>query len=209
MKTKYFLVGFLAISILAFGTMVNADTYMLGVEKGDQCTYTVIEADAGYGYGSSAVLTVDSISVTASGWDVIISVAGSSNNLPLSIGNQPKTGEMPIYLCPIDVANYLKELATAYNEYVTLVTVSGTTWTYDTTASSAFYSGVDMVYTITFDATTGWATKIKLVQDGTTTLEMTGVPGGAGGIPGYELPLLLGITGIFAIGLIYITKKRV
>jgi len=57
----------------------------------------------------------------------------------------------------------------------------------------------------TYDTQSGFLTQFQIIdEDGTVIYEY----GLSQFIPGYEIPLILGITGIIIIGLIYIVKKR-
>ncbi len=61
------------------------------------------------------------------------------------------------------------------------------------------------VEVFTYDTNTGFLIEYKIIdEDGTIIYKYRQ----SVFIPGYELPLLLGITGIFVIGLIFIMKKR-
>ena len=56
-----------------------------------------------------------------------------------------------------------------------------------------------------YDTQTGFLTGYKIIDEGGTVIYEYG---SSQFIPGYEIPIILGIIGIFTIGLIYIMKKR-
>ena len=57
----------------------------------------------------------------------------------------------------------------------------------------------------TYDTETGYLIEFKIIDEDGAIIYQYGL---SEIIPGYELPLILGIIGIFTIGLIYIMKKR-
>ena len=62
----------------------------------------------------------------------------------------------------------------------------------------------DVIYEFTYDEDTGIRVRTRfLTTDDEVIVEMS-----AAGIPGYELPILLGFVGFSTLGLIYITMKR-
>lgn len=206
MKPKYFLLGFMAISILAFGSMVQAaTTYKLGVGEGSSITYTVVKADsemiASGTEGSTVTMEISNVAESSSTWTVTFKVGSDSGSLAVS--KTPSVGAFVIYVCPVPVADYLTALTAAWNDAYSavfgedLASVSGTMWKLD-------FQGEG--WEITFDATTGWATSIKMLENDVVTYEISGVP--AGSIPGYELPLLLAIGGITTFGIMYTMMKK-
>lgn len=230
-KTRYFLIGFLLLSVFAFAAMVKAADYEVGVAENDELTWTVKtldgeaykdltgeEYDESEGDKSKIQITKvetkdDKATITYDSWDTTSE----------SFSEEPddKDQEMTLHLSKDDISNltaygffYRQIIPTAPSDYIAAVVEE---------ADNEDFSAEGSTLTITGDSI-----KLLLTNDKESSLKVTynnkGVLstwqlldadnkvvaelGLAGGIPGYELPLLLGITGIFSIGLIYTIMKR-
>jgi len=108
---------------------------------------------------------------------------------------------------PIDVAKYLDEIdewkEDDYEEYKTKDNTVIHDSIFDDEDDKEDEENFLEVYT--YDTENGFLTRYQIIdEDGVVIYEY----GLSEIIPGYELPLILGIIGIFTIGLIYIMKKR-
>ncbi|MFX1257244.1 MAG: hypothetical protein ACFFAN_05270, partial [Promethearchaeota archaeon] len=64
----------------------------------------------------------------------------------------------------------------------------------------------DYIEEWTWDENTGWLSLYQLMNDDEEVIYEVAA---AGAIPGYELPILLGVTAAFTIGLIYVIRKKI
>lgn len=221
MKVKYVLFGFIGLSLLSFLSIARADTYTLGVSAGSSQTYTVVKSGGDYtSYAQEGgTFTIEVLEVLETSVNDGQNYGDSHWELSLKISAEGKADQTKAYwisktptfgiafFCPISVSDYL---ATADSLYDTTdsVTLSGTGYTRDSGSQTTQY---------TYDATTGFMTLQKITQDGEVVLEVKAGTSGSssttdgtsgGGIPGYELPILLSISAIFTIGIIMLKKKR-
>lgn len=101
---------------------------------------------------------------------------------------------------PIDVVKYLDDIdeweENRYEEWRTKENM---------VIHDSIYDGENFLEVYTYDTENGFLTRYQIIdEDGDVIYEY----GTSETIPGYEIPLILGITGIFTIGLIYIIKKK-
>ncbi len=225
MKAKYALIGFLFLTMFAFATMAQAATYSLGVTKGQETVWEikVIDEDkledvgikdiSDYSDGDkvgmqskSKVTDIEEKSdywvITYDSWD------WTDKNFETKADDEDKTTK--IYKDPKDVGGssaVISGAATPVADYLKAIDwdkdfeVSGTTVKsvgYDLGGKS------DLFVSATYDSNTGGLSDLKyLNEDDEICYEY-----GTTGIPGYELPVLLGIVGISTIGLIYLVMRK-
>ena len=103
---------------------------------------------------------------------------------------------------PVDVVQYLSEV-----DYKNDVTVDGSTviWDADKKDIDDIWPKAeeDAVLKLKYRSNGIMESYIWETTDGVVILDI-----GFSSIPGYELPILLGITAVFTLGLIYAIKKR-
>jgi len=203
--------------------MALADTtYSLGVSVGDKYTYTLSELnDPDYlddfsdftAVGDKVINEITEITDETNYWSIEIeSTVVKTEKVETEttpVFKEPSDGTFIFLICPVPVSTYIEELAAAMNAYYEpyaeyieeyLIEASGTTFSFT-------MEGEGMI--ITFDANTGWATKMQVIENDEVVYVITGSSGApADVIPGYELPLLLGITGLMAVGIIYTVMKK-
>lgn len=198
MKSKYFLLGFLAFSFLAFGTMVQmarAADYSLGVSAGDEFTWKVTKADdslSGYGsnVGDTYSMKINGVTDSTTYWQVTFTGTdwdGSSTTSSINVMKSP-TFSFPIWFCPIPVATYLANSGwgSFASDNVVEITIGALTAKY------------------TWSTSNGVLSKIQGYDSGELTYEITL----QSSIPGYEMPLILGIAAIFTVGLVLLKRKH-
>ena len=210
------------LSIFAMSMMINgsAAVYTLGVSKNDEFVYQVTTVDEDgletvFGTGWASYLGEGSVKgvkwkylitkideettywkVTMSFWDATV---GEFEEFPdstvylVTIYKDPASSSGIYYFCPTPVSNYLEAAYGASSSYE----VEGNSYTY----TNSYYN-IDHV--LTFDSSSGAMSSMKYVYVGKTIWEIRL----SSTIPGYELPILLGITAVSTIGLIYIVMKK-
>jgi len=196
-------------------------TYNLRVNVGGKYTYTLSELnDPDYlddssdftGVGDKAVMEITKIEDNTGYWLIEIKSTilktEKEEKYTYRLYKEPNVFSMTSVVCPVPVSTYLTELADAWNIYYEqftdsnegdiVIEASGTTFTFIKDGNG---------FKTTFNANSGWATKMQYIENDEVKAVVTGAPGG-GIIPGYELPLLLGITGLMAVGIIYTVMKK-
>ena len=102
---------------------------------------------------------------------------------------------------PIDVVKYLDEIdeweENRYEEWRTKENM---------VIHDSIYDEENFLEVYTYDTENGFLTRYQIIDEDGAVIYEYGLLSEI--IPGYELPLILGIIGIFTIGLIYIMKKR-
>ena len=195
MKSKNFLLGFMLLSAVAFGLMVETRgvTYYNKVTDGTVVTLTGTYNTVSY----SIKYTASGVTSNSITWGISITAAGveaPSGSVTQTLLADPSTETSWDVLtgdvsCPSDVADYLSKVATAIG-----ATASGTTITIGDSTNGEV---------ATYDANTCLCTSLKYYVSGVLVYELS-----APGIPGYELPVLLGIMAISTIGLIFIIRRK-
>lgn len=209
MKSRYFLISLLGLSILTLSSIAYATTYSVGVEVGDKQTYLVKTLGEGYTsyntVGNTFTLEVisigDSSTQPSTHWGIYLKATGASETtLEYQLKKTPTFGIA--YICPVDVATYLSEANALVGGQAE---VSG---------RSAKWTDNGVYKELTWDED-GWMTSLKYTVAGEVVSELveTDTPAGGGatgtGIPGYDLPILLGISALFSVCLILLKKKRI
>lgn len=203
MKSKYFLMSFLAVSMLAFGATAHAATYSLGVTQGSTYRLTLLEANTNYWSpntpnGMSVTLQVTSITERVAEWVVTLKEDWTNTEIEARVYRQKDTRALTdgLWLISIPGHTYLSELSGSLGSQYK---VDGTTVTKTETIN-----GVTRITEQGYDANSGWISLYRVTENGVKVFEMLG----SAGIPGYEVPILLGITGLFTMGLIILQKRR-
>ena len=221
-KTQYFLIGFLLLSVFAFASMVKAADYEVGVAENDEFTWTVKSLDkeayedlTGEEYddseGDKSKIQITKVEtkdeeaiITFDSWDTTSE----------SFSEEPddKDQEMTLKLSKDDISNYTaygliytRIIPTSPSDYIAAaveeandddVSAEGSTLTITGDTIKLFFTNdKESSVKVTFNNKGVLSTRQLLDADNKVVAEL----GLAGGIPGYELPLLLGITGIFSI----------
>jgi len=261
MKTKYFLVGFLLLSMFAFSSSVKAAESTLKIAEDDELIWEIktLDEDAleeyldidgddlelyiEMEYGEDAevgaqrkwlikgieeedVWNFDAEEVD--GWEIEVDVWFWTDD-PDDFDDDPdiEDGLTGVIIDPDDVggdeniismgsvigtpvADYLADL-----EWVDDVDVDGSTVTYvvdadDIEAYLTFFGmdpdvEDDMTFETKYNNKGVCSSEKVMLADGTVVGHIA-LKGGA--IPGYELPILLGVAGISALGLVYIVMKK-
>ena len=191
-------------SVFAFGMMMEARavTYTNPVTEGASVTLSgkqvvaTVSSDYTLKFTAKTVAGTGPWTIT---WTVVVTVAGveaaAVDNGQTMLLDPATAVSFDLLMsmavaCPTPVADYLTAIATALTGY----TASGTTLTMGDTTNGIVS---------TYDAGSGLITSYKYYVSGVLVLDLS-----SGGIPGYDLPILLGITAIGVIGMIYVMRKK-
>ncbi len=226
MKAKYALFGFILFSMLAFTTMVQAASYSIGVSAGTETTYEVKTVDNsglkdcgiddlgdftdGDKVGDKCKTVVTKVEeeddywkITYDSWDWTSKDFKSDpddEDKSYKIKKDPDdvSGSYPqISGCAKDVAKYIK--AIDWNDDYE---IDGTTVTSD--GIDLGLGGDKIKVSVTYDSNTGLVSSFRYLNEDDDVLYEYA----SSSIPGYEVPILLGVVGLTTIGLIYLVMKK-
>ena len=224
-KTKYFLIGFLLIGMFAFTTTVRASDYEVGVAEDDEYRWQVSTVDkdawkdamgeeydedsrgkesANYKIQITKIETKDDeATITYDMWNFTEDSFGdepddkdNTADLTLNKDNITQGDAYAIFygwIIPTPSVEYLEAAIDVMNN--TKASLDETTVTYDATNYTVEVSYGD----------NGILSSQKYMNSDEEIFYEVKL---STSIPGYEIPVLLGITGIFSIGLIYTIMKR-
>ncbi len=238
MKATYFLIGFLFLTVLSFSTIVQATSYDIGVEEDDEiiwqcntCDEDRMEDIWGKDWDSSGdfedleqgkkakweitnvddekVLGYDYLILEYDAWDWKSGDKWGKRDDEVTSGRLEDPGDYadnlkpssPWYWIPAPVDKYLDEI-----DFDKDIDVEGTKVTIDVDEDE-YGSGTpdeDVKYIGEYDNAKGILSNLKLLDSDDKIVAEIALQG----IPGYDLPILLGLTAIFSIGIIYLMKRK-
>ena len=200
MHSKHFLFGIILLSILMFSIMtaVNATTYTIGVKAGDSYTWEIKTLDPSYPgvpsgvkVGDRETMAITAVDETSTGWVItyhFTSYTGSSSSETETVPKNPTSWGFGL-ICALPV-----------NEYLTGAVGSSHVSGNKITISYGLYS-LEIVY----DTSTGVMSSMKNTEaERGVVFEIALVPS----IPGYELPIILGVSTVSTLCLIYLVMKK-
>ncbi|MGV9174188.1 MAG: hypothetical protein ACOC35_16695 [Promethearchaeia archaeon] len=236
-KTKNFLIGFLLLSALAFTSTVMAADFEMGVDEGEEATYEVLTVDedkyetatgdeynstenGNKGEKSKVKLTAldvedDKATLKIDIWDFTDGEFGEDRDDNYTISDIPLNEEdftnTTLYfafmrIIPTPVTNWLEAAESEAAEIFTAnATIDGTVITLKGSNLMNQWEDEEGYQERTYNDKGILSSQKMVDSDDNVFYEITLV---GEFIPGYELPLLLGMTGIFSVGLIYTIMKR-
>lgn len=225
MKVKHFFFGILLLSILVLsvGTAVTATTYTIGV-RGDLYTWEIKKLDPIYldiadipsntFVGDRADMQVMKVVETDTAWTIECWFrnynrlvkdwpaprlrwlhCGSACDITVPVPKDPHSWDYAL-ICGLPVNEYLTE---AFGP----TCVEGNKLKISSTLIKDWFH-MDVLMEYVYDTSTGLMSSMKYTKGDTVLIEVALLSA----IPGYELPILLGITAISTLGLIYLVMKR-
>ncbi len=219
-------ISLLVLTMLSFTPIVFGATYSIDVSEGDTKEYKVIvndNNDVGGEAGGTTTITIDNILVhhpEEGGWSITIDPGNDDPGVKLLPADPSIVPTYPGFVCALNVEDYLAACKTGWDnveqtgnyEHEPSIQVSGTTIRLNVTDTEYDKISTD-VWEVTYNSTTGWATSFKgwnqdLLVTHITELTEEGEEGEEG-IPGYQMPIFLGIAALSVIALIVIKKRRI
>ncbi len=220
MKPKSFLLGFILLSLIAFSMlsfvlMARGATYSLGVSVGDEMKYKISKNDNGEvvgAVGDIITFSIVDIKETApgkidNGWLIKYHPGSVDVTLEMPILYQypmeyPKNGIL-LFICPKSVGVYLIDMARNWYPIKTsAANADRYLWTLNAEGLTNYPTSNS--WSITYDDKTGWAVSYQAYLNGALVTELNQAQ--TSSVPGYNLPILLGVTAIFTMGLAIIKK---
>ncbi len=228
-----FLVLFLFLfNILAISSMTHGayDDYVLGVNGGETWLFTIEKNDIGDVNGEEGdTIEVKCVEIEEivpgkdiGSWKIELDVGHDDDPGGTQLAFDPSECDLytiPTFLCAHTIELYLEELAEKWNAAKAgCMTVEGNSYTLDATGMSQNIFQSTNKWEIEFsDEGAGWAEEYKAYKDGVLVTHLIGESppdddkdddSASSGIPGYQLPVMIGMIAISSLVIILMHKKR-